>query len=660
MPDQTRFLALATVKNEGAFLLEWLAWHRLIGFTDFLVFQNGSVDGTKELLALLAEHGLITYHDNDGIRFRSPQRHSYRQASQSDLFRQVDWAIAIDADEFIRIDVPGGTLPDLIAAYPDDAEEIRLNWHNFGHSQQYTLESDLVVSRFTHCLPEDIRRKNRIPTKTIFRPTSFARFGVHSPKSHVAPTWHSYDGSANRIESPETLAVGHHDPEAGRLASVHHYIVKDTENFVLKCDRGKSGHVNRDMKELYWRNWNARGGIDTTMAAQAGRIAEEIQRIDAICGGQALKIQQAAMVWRHERYAQLMGDPEYAIITKEILEYENQPVPEAIARVASQLPSPEQPAPALPDTPPAAVAEPAGPNLDFSLMREMAQTQGGEFHETEHHVVVHIPGRDRLVFGFDNLSSMGVPGPRKPWAFDLIRAQGWGALGVMVKRNDWFRSDALFDVLEDMRDRGIYASYPAVSMYGASMGAFGAAAFAPLAPGCTVLAFAPQSSLAADLVPFERRYRYARRPEWWALPRYRDAAEGIKAAGKAIIVHDPLIGADKAHAERLLGDNGVDLRWPFLTHKIPPRFKLMKILKDIALEGMAGRLDRARFCELMRARRDCNAYLVDMLSGAAQRGHTKLAQAALKQARNHKDNWKLRQLERSIRRQVSETESVGN
>ncbi|MFY9211200.1 MAG: glycosyltransferase family 2 protein, partial [Aestuariivita sp.] len=35
-----KFLAVMTVRNEGAFLLEWLAHHRATGFTDFLVFSN--------------------------------------------------------------------------------------------------------------------------------------------------------------------------------------------------------------------------------------------------------------------------------------------------------------------------------------------------------------------------------------------------------------------------------------------------------------------------------------------------------------------------------------------------------------------------------------------------------------------------------------------
>ncbi|MEL7154928.1 MAG: glycosyltransferase family 2 protein, partial [Pseudomonadota bacterium] len=33
-------LAILTVRNEAAFLLEWLAHHQAVGFSDFLVFSN--------------------------------------------------------------------------------------------------------------------------------------------------------------------------------------------------------------------------------------------------------------------------------------------------------------------------------------------------------------------------------------------------------------------------------------------------------------------------------------------------------------------------------------------------------------------------------------------------------------------------------------------
>lgn len=123
-----------------------------------------------------------------------------------------------------------------------------------------------------------------------------------------------------------------------------------------------------------------------------------------------------------------------------------------------------------------------GLNHDFSEIHALSQMPGAELHETKWHLVIYVPGRDRLVFCFDNIASITAEGPRQPWGMALLRKQGWGVIGVVPKLPDWYRSPELFDVLEDMRDRGVFAAYPAVSMFGTSMGAFAAAAFAPLAP----------------------------------------------------------------------------------------------------------------------------------------------------------------------------------
>ncbi len=44
---------VTTMKYEGPFILEWLAYHRAIGFDDILVYTNDCDDGTDDMLAML-------------------------------------------------------------------------------------------------------------------------------------------------------------------------------------------------------------------------------------------------------------------------------------------------------------------------------------------------------------------------------------------------------------------------------------------------------------------------------------------------------------------------------------------------------------------------------------------------------------------------------
>ena len=41
---------VATVKNEGPYLWEWVAYHKSIGFDNIVIFQNDSNDMTHGIL----------------------------------------------------------------------------------------------------------------------------------------------------------------------------------------------------------------------------------------------------------------------------------------------------------------------------------------------------------------------------------------------------------------------------------------------------------------------------------------------------------------------------------------------------------------------------------------------------------------------------------
>lgn len=53
-----RITAVTCVKNEGPFLLEWIAFNRLLGVTDHLFYSNDCSDGTDRLLDALKDWGV--------------------------------------------------------------------------------------------------------------------------------------------------------------------------------------------------------------------------------------------------------------------------------------------------------------------------------------------------------------------------------------------------------------------------------------------------------------------------------------------------------------------------------------------------------------------------------------------------------------------------
>jgi predicted acylesterase/phospholipase RssA len=63
----------------------------------------------------------------------------------------------------------------------------------------------------------------------------------------------------------------------------------------------------------------------------------------------------------------------------------------------------------------------------------------------------------------------------------------------------------LFDYLEGLRNSGFFKQFRHVVFTGTSMGGYAACAFCSLSPGSTVLAYSQQSTLAKDLVSWEKR-----------------------------------------------------------------------------------------------------------------------------------------------------------
>ena len=57
--DTSLTTIVTTMKNEGPFLLEWIAYHRAIGVSDFLVYTNDCTDGTDRMLKLLQKKNIV-------------------------------------------------------------------------------------------------------------------------------------------------------------------------------------------------------------------------------------------------------------------------------------------------------------------------------------------------------------------------------------------------------------------------------------------------------------------------------------------------------------------------------------------------------------------------------------------------------------------------
>ncbi len=116
-PQAGRTAIVTTMKNEGPFILEWLAYHRAIGVDDFLIYTNDCTDGTDSMLQMLMRKGLCQWRENPFREMDLKPQHAALQAAEDEpIMQHCAWGICMDVDEFIDIKIGDGTLPALYAA----------------------------------------------------------------------------------------------------------------------------------------------------------------------------------------------------------------------------------------------------------------------------------------------------------------------------------------------------------------------------------------------------------------------------------------------------------------------------------------------------------------------------------------------------------------
>ena len=225
-----------------------------------------------------------------------------------------------------------------------------------------------------------------------------------------------------------------------------------------------------------------------------------------------------------------------------------------------------------------------------------------------------------LVISFDNLATIDEGWPRGPWAWARLAPLGHSVLGVQSHAKDWFRQPTAPALLQGLEDRGFFRRFRRVVLTGASMGGFAALNFAPLIPEARVLAFSPQSTMNKVIAPFEERFPFAVRKSNWEAAPFLDAAAAMPYIRRAVVLYDPFVPEDRAHAARLAGPNVQLLRAPFTTHEA-----IRVVLKSGAFPLLIDTLLQRdevgpEFWAAFRARRGVTKWQRAVLAAAANRG----------------------------------------
>lgn len=292
-PEPRHALALlATARDEGLYLLEWIAHHRRIGVEQFFIYTNDLTDGSDHLLRLLAEAGEIVWIDNTGA---SPARINMQDKAYNHALNMVPelldyrWCLVVDLDEVVLpSEHSDHMLPPLVAARErEGAEALAISWRVMTPNGHIEWQPGLSAERF-------VQTEHHPLIKSVFRTDRFTGAAAHHPTSRerrVVP-FMTIDGEQHR-----TGDLTDHDinfiAQPTVNAMVCHYHVRSLEEYVWKFARGEND-CNGVLTQKHFRYNNpgifalfterfSLGGTQPA-AVLAGDIQREIRRLRSIPG----------------------------------------------------------------------------------------------------------------------------------------------------------------------------------------------------------------------------------------------------------------------------------------------------------------------------------------------------------------------------------------
>jgi hypothetical protein len=279
---------VATARNEGPFLVEWLAHQRIIGFDRIFLYTNDNDDGSDALLRRLAQHGLLTLVTNSAGSEANPQCKAYEHALHfTPELLEYQWVAFFDIDEFLILDVAYDfRLPNYLqrihALYPEQLPAFAgFNWCWMGSAGQISRNDRRVTARFEYG-----SRTLQPLVKSVVRPSACLSMSPHSPKickGHFAVKSSMVELSPAELTKLSEVCAFDASFEAGRL---NHYWQKSFEEFLVKQTRGEVRQEWRRETELFfaWDVPTENRFLESFPSTLGQRIEAEINRIKNLKG----------------------------------------------------------------------------------------------------------------------------------------------------------------------------------------------------------------------------------------------------------------------------------------------------------------------------------------------------------------------------------------
>jgi len=258
-PPRRRAAVVGTMRDDGIYVIEWVAFYLSLGFDHVFIYTNDNADGSEHLLRRLAALGVITLIESETSGKVRPEVKAFNHAvNMLHELRDYEWVLFVDSDEYF---VPGpnyhhavgNVLDAVMRRYPDGrAGAIVYQWLWFNSAMVFERRPGPLIERFQYATPHWL-------TKSLVRLRDvLSMLRQHFPD--LRPHRLIVDSAFDPLDPDNAWKAWPTQYSGGRI---NHYWPKSFEEFSLKKARGDSltlaeNEYARDFKLFF--EWN---GLET-------------------------------------------------------------------------------------------------------------------------------------------------------------------------------------------------------------------------------------------------------------------------------------------------------------------------------------------------------------------------------------------------------------
>lgn len=243
--DRDGMAIVLIVRNEARHIAEWARFHHMAGVTHFLVYDNGSTDGTITAIRSALPAEALTVIPWAQRRFRTitgREIHNQVLAYAHALLNfgsAYRWMAFIDVDEFL-VPVTARSIPEAMKGL-DGAAHVSLPWQMFGRGGNTTPPEGGVVANYLHRARDSFALTHGLNFKCLVDPSRVTEVGVHG---------FGIDGRDEGVNDAGQPAH-HKDRVKPSFASrvrlqLNHYYTRSDAELQAKIGRGSNKDVQAD------------------------------------------------------------------------------------------------------------------------------------------------------------------------------------------------------------------------------------------------------------------------------------------------------------------------------------------------------------------------------------------------------------------------------